>query len=60
MDSIGSGGGTAGALTRLIVLTDGYTKDEDLCRQLARQARAAGIAVSTMGIGTDFNERLLT
>jgi Ca-activated chloride channel family protein len=53
-------GGSAGLLTRLIVLTDGYTKDVDRCRQLAQQARAAGIAVSTMGIGTDFNERLLT
>lgn len=53
-------GGSAGSLTRLIVLTDGYTKDVDRCRQLAQQARAAGIALSTLGIGTDFNERLLT
>jgi Ca-activated chloride channel family protein len=47
-------------LTRLIVLTDGFTTDPDRCLQLAAQARDSAIAVSTLGIGTEFNERLLT
>jgi Ca-activated chloride channel family protein len=53
-------GGGSGMLTRLIVLTDGFTTDPDRCLQLAAQARDSAIAVSTLGIGTEFNERLLT
>ncbi len=53
-------GGGGGMLTRLIVLTDGFTTDPDRCLQLAAQARDTAIAVSTLGIGTEFNERLLT
>jgi Ca-activated chloride channel family protein len=53
-------GGGSGMLTRLIVLTDGFTTDPERCLQLAAQARDSAIAVSTLGIGTEFNERLLT
>lgn len=53
-------GAGSGMLTRLIVLTDGFTTDPDRCLQLAAQARDSAIAVSTLGIGTEFNERLLT
>jgi hypothetical protein len=45
--------------SRMIVLTDGYTQDEKDAYRLAEQAHRAGIAVSTMGLGMDFNERLL-
>jgi Ca-activated chloride channel family protein len=51
--------GTARAVNRMIVLTDGYTKDEGDCYRLTRQARQEGIVVSTMGLGMDFNESLL-
>ena len=46
-------------VSRMIVLTDGYTKEEHDCYTWARQAKADGIVVSTMGLGLDFNEELL-
>jgi hypothetical protein len=45
--------------SRMIVLTDGYTRDEQDAYRWTEQARQAGIVVSTMGLGMDFNERLL-
>jgi hypothetical protein len=45
--------------SRMIVLTDGYTRDEQDVLQQTERARQAGIVVSTMGLGLDFNERLL-
>src|SRR2546427_6921041 len=48
------------AVNRMIVLTDGVTYgDTDRCRQLARDAAAAGIAVYPLGIGADWDENLL-
>ncbi len=48
------------AVNRMILLTDGVTYgDTDRCRQLARDARAAGIAIYPLGIGSDWDERLL-
>jgi len=48
------------AINRMILLTDGVTYgDSDRCRQLARDARAAGIAIYTLGIGQDWDENLL-
>ena len=52
-------GTAANATSRMIVLTDGYTRDEGEARAWAQQARQAGIVVSTMGLGLDFNEELL-
>ena len=49
----------ADAASRMIVLTDGYTRDEREARAWAQQAKQAGIVVSTMGLGLDFNEELL-
>jgi Ca-activated chloride channel family protein len=46
-------------VSRLIVLTDGYTKEEHDCYEWTRAAKAKGIVVSTMGLGLDFNEELL-
>jgi len=46
-------------VSRMIVLTDGYTKDEMDCYTWARQAKKDGIVVSTMGLGLDFNQDLL-
>jgi len=46
-------------ISRMIVLTDGFTRDPDAVAALARQAKAAGVAVSTVGVGSEFNERLL-
>jgi hypothetical protein len=46
-------------VSRLIVLTDGYTKEEHACYEWTRAAKQKGIVVSTMGLGLDFNEELL-
>lgn len=52
----------AGALpttvNRILLLTDGYTLDEQLCRAWAERAQAR-VAVSTLGLGGAFNEELL-
>lgn len=48
------------AVNRMILLTDGVTYgDTDRCRQLARDAAAAGITINTLGIGSDWDESLL-
>lgn len=46
-------------VSRLLILTDGFTVDETECRHQAEAARAAGISISTMGLGGEFNEELL-
>lgn len=50
---------SSGMVNRVLVLTDGFTQDADRVRKLAQEARQAGIAVSTVGIGSEFNESLL-
>lgn len=50
---------TPNMVNRVLVLTDGFTRDAARVTKLAKQARAANVAVSTLGIGADFNERLL-
>ena len=50
---------SADVVSRMIVLTDGYTKEEKDCYTWTRQAKQEGIVVSTMGLGMDFNEELL-
>ena len=49
------------AVTRMIVLTDGKTTrgDADRCRQIAREAAAAGISIIALGIGSDWDVSLL-
>ena len=48
------------AINRMILLTDGVTYgDSDRCRQLARDATAAGISIYPLGIGADWDEDLL-
>jgi Ca-activated chloride channel family protein len=48
------------AVNRMILLTDGVTYgDSDRCRQLARDAALAGIAIYPLGIGADWDEDLL-
>ncbi len=44
---------------RMIVLTDGYTRNVNDCYAWAKKARSAGLTLSTMGIGNEFNEELL-
>jgi Ca-activated chloride channel family protein len=45
--------------SRLIVLTDGHTRKVNECYEWAKQAQKAGIKLTTLGIGNEFNEDLL-
>ena len=49
----------AGRLSQVVVLTDGETSGEQMCRQLAQQAAAKNIHLTLMGIGTEWNAGLL-
>ena len=47
-------GRTPGAVSRIIVLTDGQTwGDADQCKQLAQQAGAEGIPITALGVGAE-------
>ncbi len=46
-------------VSRVLILTDGFTQNPDEVLRLAKEARTAAIGVSTLGIGTEFNEKLL-
>jgi Ca-activated chloride channel family protein len=47
-------------VNHLILLTDGRTYgDEELCLDLADQASEYGIAINSVGIGSDWSDRLL-
>lgn len=48
-----------GFASRLILLTDGHTLKVKECYEWAQRARQAGIKLTTMGIGVEFNEDLL-
>lgn len=48
-----------GMANRMVVLTDGYTKNAANCYQQARSAQKAGVTLTTMGMGNEFNEELL-
>lgn len=49
-----------GRVSRLLLLTDGQTfGDEDRCIELAEAAGRDGIAISALGLGDDWNHRLL-
>jgi Ca-activated chloride channel family protein len=43
----------------IILLTDGFTQDVKKCYAWARRARKIGLAITTMGLGVEFNEDLL-
>lgn len=52
-------GQTPDMVNRLLILTDGFTRDPERVKETVSEARRAGIAISTLGIGTEFNEDLL-
>lgn len=45
---------------RILLLTDGFTQYPDTCLKLAQQAAAEGVTISTLGLGGDFQDDLLT
>ncbi|MBN1976257.1 MAG: VWA domain-containing protein [Anaerolineae bacterium] len=58
-DEVERGGAGADLAERMLVLTDGFTQDEDVCRAEAARARRARVPISTMGLGGEFNEELM-
>jgi Ca-activated chloride channel family protein len=50
---------TPGRLSQIVVLTDGETSGEQLCRQLAEVAAKKKIHLSVMGVGTEWNAALI-
>jgi Ca-activated chloride channel homolog len=48
-----------GTLSQVLVLTDGETSGEQMCRQLAQQAAQKKIKFSIMGVGTEWNSSLI-
>jgi hypothetical protein len=50
----------AAQVRRLVLLTDGFTQQPEACIHLAQELAGQGIAVSTLGLGGDFQEDVLT
>ncbi len=47
-------------LSRLLVLTDGQTwGDEETCRTIAKSLGDAGVQITALGLGAEWNEKLL-
>ncbi len=51
--------GTTNYANRLILLTDGHTRNVKACYDWAKRARQEGLKLTTIGIGSEFNEDLL-
>jgi hypothetical protein len=45
---------------RIVLLTDGFTRDPEACVALARIAAARRVSISTLGLGGEFQDELLT
>ena len=56
LDQLRAGAG----VSRLIVLTDGFTRAPEDCLALARAAAVSGVSISTFGLGGEFQDDLLT
>ena len=49
----------SGLLSQLVVLTDGETSGESVCRELAKKAAEKKIHFTIMGVGTEWNSSLI-
>lgn len=49
-----------GVVNRIVVLTDGFAQDESECQVVAAQAASLGVSISTIGLGAQFNDELMT
>ncbi len=55
------GSGSAdGKVNRIVVLTDGFAQDESECLLAATQALNLNASISTIGLGAQFNDELMT
>ncbi|MFL5802525.1 MAG: VWA domain-containing protein, partial [Roseiflexaceae bacterium] len=63
LDELRRGRAAAGAANRaerLLLLTDGFTQRPEACLALASAAAAESVAISTIGLGGEFQEEVLT
>jgi Ca-activated chloride channel homolog len=51
---------SGGRTERIVLLTDGFSERPSACLELAAAAAAEGISISTVGLGGEFEESLLT
>jgi Ca-activated chloride channel family protein len=58
MPSVGSVAGQ-GQVNRLVLLTDGITEKEKRCLEQADQAARIGVPITGLGIGKDWNDKLM-
>lgn len=49
-----------GIVNRIVVLTDGFAQDESDCQMIAAQTASIGVSISTIGLGAQFNDELMT
>src|SRR5436309_4371499 len=55
----GHGGQPTGQVNRMVLLTDGITEKEKRCLEQAEQAASLGVPITALGIGTDWNDKLM-
>jgi Ca-activated chloride channel family protein len=55
----GSNSNGDGKVRRILLLTDGFAADVEEAMDMAEKAVQAGISISTMGLGAEFNDALL-
>ncbi|HET9496053.1 MAG TPA: VWA domain-containing protein [Chloroflexia bacterium] len=58
MPVVGSAAGQ-GQVNRLVLLTDGITEKEKRCLEQADQAARIGVPITALGIGKDWNDKLM-
>ncbi len=55
----GSGGAGLEMVNRLVLLTDGITEKEKRCLEQAEGAARVGVPITALGIGSDWNDKLM-
>jgi Ca-activated chloride channel family protein len=59
MSIAGGGPGGAAQVNRLVLLTDGITEKEKRCLEQAENASRIGVPITALGIGKDWNDKLM-
>jgi Ca-activated chloride channel family protein len=59
MSITGGGPGGTAQVNRLVLLTDGITEKEKRCLEQAENASRIGVPITALGIGKDWNDKLM-
>jgi Ca-activated chloride channel family protein len=59
MSITGGGAGGTAQVNRLVLLTDGITEKEKRCLEQAENASRIGVPITALGIGKDWNDKLM-